>query len=153
MSETTEGVGVGVALEFLVGLGNKLDRDHAWREKHTDIVTQVPILAQIGGTGSADLGAPQMAPPRGHCWSVRWFSLTGFSAGQVAVNINALEPFIPFIGPPSATNSGFFRFGRGEFLLFSGDRFTVTSTGITGNVLMTGRADLFPDWYLRKYLD
>lgn len=153
MTQTQEGIGIGGLLEVFIGLGHKLDREHEWRVKHSDIVTQVPVLAQITGNGTADTGRPQMGPPAGQCWSIRWLSFTGYSAGQVAVNINALEPFLPFIPPPSATFPGMLNWGRGGFLLMPGDRITATSTGITGNVLVAGRADLFPEFYLPTYLD
>lgn len=150
---TDADTGLSVGLQLFAGIGDKMDREYQWRLKHTDIVSQVPTVASLPGNGTVDNGAPQMAPPRGWCWSIRWLSVTGFSAGQVSILINALEPFMPFINPPSVTVPGFYSFNRGGFLLQPGDRYTVTATGITGNVLVAGRADMFPTDYLRSYLD
>lgn len=148
----TQDQGIGALFEIFLGLGTKLDRYHEWRMKHGECVFQQPVIGQVpivGGAGSLDNGAPQMAPPREHCWSIRWLSITGFSAGTVTLQINGLETYYTV----TPTVNAWQKMGRGELLLQPGDRITLAATGITGAVQMFGRADTFPYWHLAKYLD
>lgn len=145
----TQDQGIGALFEIFLGLGTKMDRYNEWRIKHGEAVFQQPVTGQLSGNGTLDNGPPQMGPPREHCWSIRWLSITGFSAGSVALQINGMEPYYTV----TPTVNGWNKMGRGELLLQPGDRITLTATGITGSVLLMGRADTFPYWHLPKYLD
>lgn len=139
---------VDIGLEAFVDLSDKLDREHHWREKKAHAVyqqtfdpMQVPLTA---GAGTLDQST-RMGPNRGFMWSVRRLTLSGFTAGTCIVYIDGLEP-LPF---PQA---GMYTFGRGEFLLTTGQRLTVVATGITGYVQLNGAADVFETWYLPEYI-
>jgi hypothetical protein len=112
-------------------------------------VRQVPVYA-TAVAGSATITQPAtLGPPTGHYWSVRRLSGTGFSAGTVTVYINssAGEPVAQFAsgGAPQLYN-------RGGILLHPQDYLVIVGGTITGDELVLGAADQFPDWYLSEYL-
>jgi hypothetical protein len=105
---------------------------------------QVPLVA-----GAGTLDSPvQMGPVRGFMWSITRFTLSGWSAGTVNLSINGMEP----IYPQGILTPNTYFFGKGQFLLGSGDRFIVTATGITGFVQINGKADVFETKTLSHYL-
>jgi hypothetical protein len=150
--------GVEVDLGFAVmSLGNSVDKMKDWWEKHSDIVYQSPINAQVS-SGSAgitpnDVSAPassNLQPDLGTCWSVRRLSVTGYTAGTVTLYINALEPVASWT---FGVVNPFYTYAKGAILLQPGDRLTIGQSGVTGTGPLFGVADTFPYWYLRRYLD
>ena len=111
-------------------------------------VRQVPFYAsEFSGSGTFTQPAT-LGPPTGHYWSVRLISVTGFSAGSVAVTLNSVAG--PVVASFAAAGQQYL--ARGVVLLRYGDYLVLTGTGITGTVRPQGQADLFPDWYLPEYL-
>lgn len=161
--KTTElGIGVEVDLGFAVAqLGQKVDKMEDWWEKHSDIVYQTPIVAQITGT-TATLnpanpndgvapGTGNLSTDAGTCWSVRRLSLVGYTAGTVTAYINGLEPVQAWTF--GTTVNPFNYYPKGGLLLQPGDRLTLSASAVTGTAQLFGTADTFPYWYLRRYLD
>lgn len=149
-----------ILLEAVLTLGEKLDTERAWREKHSDLVYQAPVVANLSpaqitaGVTQIDTGLPQMGPTREMCWSIRRLNAKGFTAGQADIYINNMEQVEAFY-PETAASFYYPRnfYNRGAILLQPGDRLVVNVSGITGSVQIFGTADVFPYWYLRKYLD
>jgi hypothetical protein len=135
---------VAVDLEAFVSLGEKLDREHKWRENMGHAVYQQnfpPLTVDSTGLEQSN----RLGPNRGFCWSIRRLTLAGWTGGTVTIYLNNLEP-IPF------AQAGMYTFGRGEVLLKSGEHFTIQATGYTGSVQLWGAADVFESWYLPYYI-
>jgi hypothetical protein len=140
---------ISVSAQLVTGLTDKLDRAHheADRRKHA-VYQQTfdPMQLTLDGSGDGTLDEPtRMGPNRGFMWSVRRLTLSGFTAGTCIVYIDGLEP-LPF---PQA---GMYTFGRGEFLLNTGQRLTIVASSITGYVQWNGAADVFETWFLPEYI-
>lgn len=138
-----------IELGAFIDLGDKLDREHHWREKKAHAVYQQPfdpMQVVLDSSGDGTLDEPsRMGPNRGFMWSVRRLTLSGWSAGTVTVYLDNMEP-IPVPQP------GMYTFGRGELLLTTGQRLVIAVTGITGYVQFNGAADVFETWYLPHYI-
>lgn len=116
---------------------------------------QVPILPPpipiAAGAGVLFVDGPGT----GQFWGIRRLTLTGFSAGSVAVFKNSQfgEEILP------AAAAGTFTFGRGEQLLMGDENLVFVAAGITLTaanagigIVIGGAADFASQWQLAKYL-
>lgn len=140
---------LSISAELIGGLSDKLDRAHQHYDRMKHAIYQQtfdPMQLTLDDSGDGTLDEPtRMGPNRGFMWSIRRLTLSGFTVGTCIVYIDGLEP-LPF---PQA---GMYTFGRGEFLLTTGQRIVVSATGITGYVQLNGAADVFETWYLPEYI-
>ena len=146
-----DGPGAEVDLKFFVDLGHKVDGIQSKLDRMAaadgDYVFQMPIYATLAPGAAAINGGDKMEAPRELCWSIRWMSFSGFTAGTLQLQLNSIEMVNPSL------SVGYQGFGRGELILQPGDKLTLgIATPLTGTAMLFGRADAFPYEYLTTYL-
>jgi hypothetical protein len=113
-------------------------------------LSPVPIIGAVPlAAGAGVLNVPDMLGPHdGFHWDVRRMSVTGFSAGSVAVFINSPqdEQIANF------TTAGVPVFFSTHVILNYRDSLVFVATGITGNAGVHGQAIQVPTPLLPEYL-
>lgn len=134
---------------LLAELGLKLDRYFEQQTRVDGAIWSQPIPGLLvplsAGTGTLENELYMLAPP-GCMMSLRRLTLSGFTAGTATAYISEEDPAVPYTAAASNT------FGKGEILLDTGDHLSIVASGITGQVVVHGRFDVFQNWYLPRYL-
>jgi len=155
------GFGIGVAIGDQAQ-GNALLAAGMGRRKPCPPVFSFnlpPGILLTTGVGTFLDSPDQFGPPTGWFWDVTSLTLTGYTAGAVAVTRNA--PAVDTLGNPIAieyvqapTAAGTVPFGqKGNPLLDGNDRLVFTVTGtLTGQLRVTGTVIAVPASRIDEYL-
>jgi len=138
------------------GLCQRMDREHALRQRAAQSFRQVPLVKGINVNGTSTISHVEPhGPPAGFYWSIRRLTAYGYTAGTVTVfkdspdGVNG-EPLVAF--PEAAV----YTFGKGEMLLNPNTTLVLSWSGITtvsGNFIsIWGAADQFETWLLPWYM-
>jgi len=155
------GFGIGVAIGDQAQ-GNALLAAGMGRRKPCPAVFPFPLppgILTTTGVGTFLDSPDQFGPPTGWFWDVTSLTLTGFTAGTIAVTRNA--PAVDTLGNPiaiewvtSAAAVGTIQFPqKGNPLLDGNDRLVFTVTGtLTGQLRVTGTVIAVPASRIDEYL-
>lgn len=136
---------VELGVDFFLGMDKKLTDMHELDMWRRTAVVQTPIIAQASANGTID-NPSQLSPNVNRCWSIRRLSARGFTAGTVDIFLNEMDYCATF------SAAGVQYFARGVILLQPTDRLTLSVTGLTGSVILSGVADNFEVAFLSEYL-
>jgi hypothetical protein len=145
---------IGALARSTKGLCERLDREHAFRQRALQATRQIPFVINLpiaGGAGSLN-PVPATGPDVGYFWSIRRLSATGFSAGTVIISIDSTagEPIQTFTGATIGTYVQ--TFGKGHQMVHPNSNLAISAAGITGTVIVYGSADQFESWLLPFYM-
>lgn len=146
--EDGAGAAVSGSLELVLGrVASALDRQRQENDRLALLVHPAPISYAQGGPGTVDQ-PDRFGPKDGFLWDLRRITVSGFSAGSVAVYKNDVNgpQLANFTAPGEWTWSG-------QQWLKQRDRLIFIATGITGNVIIDGDAiavsqQIYPQYVL-----
>lgn len=126
---------VGGSLEVVLGrVARHLDRQAREHDEMIQLLNVVPIAGILTATGTLD-NPDMLGPKDGYWWDLRRLTLSGFSAGTVALYRNSAN------GAQLAnwTQTGEWTWSAAQWLR-PRDRMIFVATGITGAVIVDGDA-------------